>query len=43
MKYHLRTQIGNLSWFQKSEFCGGIKIFSSLPCALMWIKSLSLK
>jgi hypothetical protein len=36
---HLHRQIANLSCFQKSAYCAGIKVFNSLPSNLRSLKN----
>jgi hypothetical protein len=38
-KQHLPRQTANLSWFQKSAFYAGIKIFSNLLLSLTTVKN----
>jgi hypothetical protein len=38
-KHHLQGPIANLSCFQKSAFCFGIRIFNSLPRSLTNLKT----
>ena len=37
-KHHLHGPNANLSYFQKSTFYAGIRIFNSLPCSLAVLK-----